>query len=308
MNDTLYIIGNGFDIHHKLPTRYCDYKKFLLKRNANFVHRMDELLYTNGIKVEDIKQWSNLEEYTRQFPDLDYENLHDEAFDASEQDMDRASYWDDPHYIANNYVKEWIDFYDDFTCHFKEWIDSIDVTKAKKDEKLVIDPDASFLNFNYTKTLETIYGVSAENILYIHIDEEKYILGNNQPQNIPYPNPEGTYIDEDGNEISDEDIRNVDVKKVLNSAYSAIHETYFKNSEGLIKKYGTWFSRISRCRKIVFMGISFGEEDKPYFDFIFSKARNCNVWLFYYYSDDDLLAAKKYAEEFNVQNVEYRKW
>ncbi|MBR6755416.1 MAG: hypothetical protein IKM15_00470, partial [Peptococcaceae bacterium] len=25
----LYIIGNGFDLHHGLPTSYADYKKFL---------------------------------------------------------------------------------------------------------------------------------------------------------------------------------------------------------------------------------------------------------------------------------------
>ena len=308
MRDTLFIIGNGFDLHHELPTHYCDYKAFLRQRDLNLVHRMDELFQMNGIAEKDIKLWSNLEERTRFFPNLDFESLRDDAFEASEQDMDRASYWDDPQYIAGNYVKGWIDFYDEFTGHFKEWIDSIDVGKACMDEKLGLEKNALFLNFNYTKTLEIVYGIPAGNILYIHVNEGKYVFGNNQPKNIPYPNPEGTYIDEDGNESSDEDIRNVEVKKVLNGAYSTIYEAYFKNSDGLIKKYGAWFSQISKFRKIVFMAVSFGKEDKPYFDFISQNANNCNEWLFYYRSDDDLANAKKYAEKFNIQNAEYRQW
>lgn len=308
MNDTLFIIGNGFDLHHKLPTRYCDYKKSLLKRNPNLVRRMDELLQINGIAEKDIKQWSSLEEYTRHFPDLDFESLHDYAFDSSEQDMDRASYWDDPQYIADNRVREWIDFYNEFTEPFKEWIDSIDVAKAKKDEELAVDSNASFLNFNYTKTLEIVYGIPAESILYIHVNEGRYVFGNNQPKNIPYPNPERTYIDENGNETSDEDIREVDVRKRLNEAYLAIYETYFKNSESLIKKHNSWFFRISRCKKIIFMDVSFGYEDALYFDFIFQNAKSCNEWQFYVHTDDDIQEAKSYAKKFTIQNVEYIKW
>lgn len=308
MSDTLFIIGNGFDLHHKLPTRYCDYKTFLYQRDPNSVSRMDELLQINGIAEKDIKQWSSLEEYTRHFPDLDFESLHDEAFDSSEQDMDRASYWDDPQYIAGNYVKKWVDFYNEFTNRFKKWIDSIDVCKACMEEKMGLETNALFLNFNYTKTLEIVYGIPAENILYIHVNEERYVFGNNQPQNIPYPNPERTYIDENGKETSDEDTREVDVRKRLNEAYLAIYETYFKNSESLIKKYNSWFSRISRCKKIIFMGVSFGNEDALYFDFVFQNAKRCDNWQFYCHSGNDFQAAKDYAEKFNLQNAEYIKW
>ena len=308
MSESLYIIGNGFDLHHSLPTSYGDYKSFLQKRDPNLVHRMDELLQVNGIAEKDIKQWSNLEEYSRHFPELDFESLHDDAFDASEQDMDRASYWDDPPYIAANYVKAWIDFYNAFTAHFKESIDSIDVSMACKDEKLDIDSDASFLNFNYTRTLEILYNVPANNMLYIHVNKGNYVFGNNQAKSIPYPNPEGLYIDEDGRETSDEDIRNVEVKKVLNGAYSVIYETYFKNSESLIQENSRWFSRISGCKRIVFMGVSFGKEDAIYFDFIFQNAKNCDEWLFYCHSEGDFQVAKNYAQKFDVQNAEFKKW
>lgn len=49
---------------------------------------------------------------------------------------------------------------------FREWVESIDVSKAKP----VVDlPDtASFITFNYTPTLEYVYDVRPDRILHIH--------------------------------------------------------------------------------------------------------------------------------------------
>ena len=48
MSASLYIIGNGFDLHHSLPTSYGDYRKFLQGRHPEFVDRVDEMFYMNG--------------------------------------------------------------------------------------------------------------------------------------------------------------------------------------------------------------------------------------------------------------------
>ena len=43
--DTLYIIGNGFDIAHGLSTQYQNFKKWLLKSGLNSFARRMETLY-----------------------------------------------------------------------------------------------------------------------------------------------------------------------------------------------------------------------------------------------------------------------
>ena len=34
MTDTLYIIGNGFDLHHELPTSYASFRNYANKRQS----------------------------------------------------------------------------------------------------------------------------------------------------------------------------------------------------------------------------------------------------------------------------------
>ncbi len=35
MSKKLFIIGNGFDIDHKLPTKYCQFRKFFINDNTD---------------------------------------------------------------------------------------------------------------------------------------------------------------------------------------------------------------------------------------------------------------------------------
>lgn len=70
--------------------------------------------------------------------------------------------------------------------HFREWVESIDVSKIKP----VLDlPDtASFVTFNYTPTLEYVYGVRSANILHIHgcVLDKNELLQFGSPDNNPF--------------------------------------------------------------------------------------------------------------------------
>ena len=48
----LYIIGNGFDLHHDLRTSYSDFGKFLNKRNISLY---DQLLDYFGFEDVDVR-------------------------------------------------------------------------------------------------------------------------------------------------------------------------------------------------------------------------------------------------------------
>ena len=38
---TLYIIGNGFDLHHNLPTQYSDFSKYIQEKNVELYNTIE---------------------------------------------------------------------------------------------------------------------------------------------------------------------------------------------------------------------------------------------------------------------------
>ena len=44
MKKKIYIIGNGFDMHHSLNTAYFKYKTYLKSINKRLVDRLDQLM------------------------------------------------------------------------------------------------------------------------------------------------------------------------------------------------------------------------------------------------------------------------
>ena len=43
-NNKLYIIGNGFDLQHGIPSEYCDFKAFVHERNPYLLKSVEEYL------------------------------------------------------------------------------------------------------------------------------------------------------------------------------------------------------------------------------------------------------------------------
>lgn len=62
----LYILGNGFDVAHKLPTAYLDYRKFLKGsiENKDFCIRMED---TYGLGENTDYWWKEFETMKKQF-------------------------------------------------------------------------------------------------------------------------------------------------------------------------------------------------------------------------------------------------
>ena len=58
----LYILGNGFDVAHKLPTAYLDYRKFLKGsiENKDFCIRMED---TYGLGENTDYWWKEFDTY-----------------------------------------------------------------------------------------------------------------------------------------------------------------------------------------------------------------------------------------------------
>jgi hypothetical protein len=43
MEETLYIIGNGFDLHHGIPSMYADFKAYLARHDPDLLYSLEHL-------------------------------------------------------------------------------------------------------------------------------------------------------------------------------------------------------------------------------------------------------------------------
>ena len=182
----LFIIGNGFDIAHGLPTKYADFKKYL----------SDRIKINQGIKDND-------EDYIKitEIPSLPEQKIWCKKGVCAEYwKEERLIYWLIDEVSNKKSDMKWSDFETylselnihsvlekwgytidnamkiqeticDISGFFFRWINTIDLSKVQKKSNLekIIRGDTDFvLSFNYTETLERIYGVCKHNICHIH--------------------------------------------------------------------------------------------------------------------------------------------
>lgn len=140
--DTLYIIGNGFDIAHGLSTRYKDFKKWLIKSGlSSFVRRM-ETLYPD-VK-NDNGEWNDIETALGHFKMEDVI-----AYDKYYTDCNCSEEVALP--VGNNIKNVTVSL----LGNLWKWIKSVDLSKTKR--VFSLNDNALFISFNYTLTLESIY-------------------------------------------------------------------------------------------------------------------------------------------------------
>ena len=166
----LYIIGNGFDIHHKLDTRYQSFANYLAENNSEVY---DLLLNYYGLPDitnpeltdEEYALWSRFEQA---LADLDYLTVLDDNSDLIARpgaedfrDRDWHSYQIEMELIIKDLTTNLI-------SDFNRFILEVEYENIPDDTLIELEDDSHFLNFNYTETLQESYGVPEERITYIH--------------------------------------------------------------------------------------------------------------------------------------------
>lgn len=166
MKSKLFIIGNGFDIAHHLPTRFDpNFKNIAMK-------------YEHG-KFWDLYQlckndiWSDFENLLAR-PDF---NGLEEIFNgygpdySSDRESDRDSiiYQVELNGRLQDALNEFANNADDSLCD------------AQTDDIIerILNQDGYYITFNYTHTLEKLYSIPSENILHIHgeVGKNNLVLG-----------------------------------------------------------------------------------------------------------------------------------
>lgn len=256
----LYVIGNGFDIRHGLPTRFCCFEAYVKRHN--------QMLYesiSNFVPTED--EWNDLESALGNF---DYDGAFEEnsGFLMSPGDdewRDSANH-DFPYeieQITQRLIKE-------LPLALRDWINAIDLSRALTPPSYIpsINRDSYFFTFNYTNTLQDIYGVPDENILHIHGNAkigQNLVIGHD----VFYENSLNTDYG------PDQDIR-------VSDAYDHI-DNYFKNSykptDVIIDFHKENFLRYSEVDEVLVLGHSLASVDGPYFTKISQSISKNATWV-----------------------------
>lgn len=282
--DTLFVIGNGFDCYrHNLPTKYSDFRKYLINRfpNAKIINYVptstllpdggeeydeDEIVgyILNIIDLCEGETWANLEEC---LGNEIFGSMEEEFFDI-DMDEEDNTIWQN---IFNNEdtsvnvrnVFERIKHY--FTEWVNEELDNLDYDNIEDANvnKIFKQSAALFLSFNYTRLLEDVYGIDDTVVCHIHgecgMAEEDIFFGHGNEEEFTETNYAW------GAENSLNELK-TELKKDTWEAYS---------------RHKEFFDRLNTVKKIYSYGFSFSDVDMFYIKTIAERVNlEDTVWYF----------------------------
>jgi hypothetical protein len=246
----LCIIGNGFDLQHEIPSEYCDFQAFVQECDSDLLRAVDDYLPAGD-------DWRHLEQALAEI-DVDriVENL--EHFMPSYG----ADDWSDSgHHDFQYEVRRLVKCLSiELRQQFGRWISQVPIpTPATTPRRLqTIDPSAFFLTFNYTTTLQELYGVPDARILHIHgnanLPDDDLVLGHAwDPQRRQSLNHRS--------DIAEMDTRQVEANTIIDEYFSAT----FKPSTRLIQEHRPFFEQLTNLEAIDVLGHSISAGDEPYY-------------------------------------------
>ncbi len=253
MENTLYIIGNGFDLHHGLNTSYLNFRNYCASLLPSLWRFLSEIY---GDVINNDMWWSDFE---NMLGCVNYDNLalSNNGFAIGEQKV-------------QNLFKGML------PPLFGKWIKQIG-GDPQIDKDLNIDADALFFSFNYTLVLERTYHVDEKKVWHIHnsIDNpDNIIIGHDSDERKLF----STYLSNKTNYIVSSDFVDRVNRKIAQGS---------KNVKMIIENHkDRFFDVYSQIRHIVIMGFSFNEIDMPYIKAIIEANKNAADidWTIYFHS------------------------
>ncbi|NTV07256.1 MAG: hypothetical protein HGA81_01430 [Chlorobium limicola] len=239
---TLYVVGNGFDIFHDLPTSYSDFYDFAKEI-------LDEFAEKFCLDLGEIDPWFDFE---KRLGDYDWGLVYDTYNEVDVlDDSFRPS-------MVFGLEDELIELTDNLVSMIDEqfhlWIGSINILKANK--KLNLELNGIYLSFNYTQTLQLVYGINNDQINFIHgcaSMGDRLIYGH-------------TGVIEDVPEIDKDGENNRTMFTDAEHAAQYPFRTFRKPIEQVIASNDKWFLSLKgRIARVVVIGHSLQEIDLPYF-------------------------------------------
>lgn len=263
MKDTLYIIGNGFDLHHGLNTSYLNFRNYCVRNVPSLWKNLFEIY---GDMINNDMWWSSFE---NKLGCVNYDNLalSNNGFALGEQKV-------------QNLFKGML------PPIFGKWIKQIRKS-PQMDTSLNIDTESLFFTFNYTLVLEKVYHIDENNVWHIHNsvkNPDNIIIGHDSDERELF----STYLSNNTNYIVSPDFVDRVNSKIAQGS---------KNVKMRIENQkDRFFDIYSQIKHIVVMGFSFNEIDIPYIKAIIEANKNtADVdWTIYFHSkgEDKIIIGK----------------
>lgn len=284
----LFIIGNGFDLGHNLPTRYWDFRVYLEERYPEFLRAFEEHYYIYpNTKIETKKNllWNELETNLANIDeDIIIENAVSIDMDLEGGDVGIEDtlyqYFSDEY----SYVKK-------LAIYLKQWIRTIRIRDIKK-RATCITKENLYITFNYTAVLENVYDINQANIIHIHGSLREYdvdpVLGHGNKKRI-----------ENIKEKKEEADRLFDEKW---SSICRVVEEYYKDTYKDVSRYSLKLSGLKKesIEAIYVIGHSLAGVDMQYFRIIDVMTNKLLAWNVYYYTEEEQEKLKMNLKEIGI--------
>lgn len=279
----LYIIGNGFDLAHKLPTQYWNFRSYLERIDKDFLYEFESHynLYPNMSDKE--KKEILWNEFETNLANIDEDSIIEQATSV-EMDLDSGDVG-----IKDTLYEHFTEEYQyikELSNYLKRWVRTIKIRdvlpKVSQIDKNNYD---LYINFNYTSLLEKVYGIPDSSVIHIHGSLKNYnddpVLGHGNIARIQSINEKL----KEAEKIFDE--KQISICKVLNDYYI----TTLKD----VERYKNNLLRISNenISEIIVAGHSLDGIDMPYFSEIDLLTGENVVWTIICYDTNKMDTMKK---------------
>ena len=330
----LYLIGNGFDLAHELPTKYSSFinsnpEKYVEYYCAFKGQDWNNIEKTIGDKI--LKKKKEIEELLDQ---IDADEITDEIVSSyGTNDYGGIDYYGYEHEELgklyddlNELTRLIVSFEEDFKKYLQENISYN--FKSISSFANIIEQNAVFISFNYTSTLEKVYGIKDVKHIHGNLDDKIKIGYNSEiskfdmtlghldypkfedivvhsKHDLPYRQSYYENVEDDNGHYTGEvvvvrqryEFHNR-VSEDINLKKNNIQTRLFINDKS---KFADRISVMKSIESILFdeiiiLGHSLGEMDHDFFDELFprSKIIKCD-----YYDESDLKRKQKIAKNKN---------
>ena len=304
---TFNIIGNGFDLYHGLPTDYYYFGCYVLSHDECLYDDMADMYgFCKGIihghseeverVIADREYWSEFEKSLSFLSAQWVEgSLQDDLLleypDAVELEIEKIDRTNDIKNIMNQWIIDTIDRESNYEL----------LINLLQTQKIKFNQDDAFLTFNYTHTLEKVYGVN--NVLHIHGEasmefDSSLILGHGDDEVIEKLEEKIATLELDD---YDQPSKNREVEYKFEKQ---ILKELRKPVGRCIANLYVFINNISEPNEIFLYGLSLGNVDLPYLKTIREKWHKCR-WNFSYYGEADKKRIREVVEELKLPE---KKW
>ena len=269
----LYIIGNGFDLWHGLPTSYSDFYAYA----KHVLDEMEEYFDPGapGCPWADFEKSLGTYDWRMLYEQYDYTDVASESFKVSET------------YGLHDELAERADeLHSAIQDRFCEWVEEIDVATATP--QMQFAPDSRFISFNYTPTLQQVYGIPEKSVLHIHgrSDTGPLMFGH------------GLEIEEEP-ELDENGDSNRTIFSDAESAAKYPLHAFQKRTAELIRENYDHFESLVGFSRIEVIGHSLADVDLPYFTEVAKRNDGCN-WILYRRNESDVEGMVQQLEKCGV--------